>query len=316
MRIFIPLILCITALAATLVQPKKDARRLEVLFFGAPTAAHPGHDPITRYRVIKRNLGTEGINFTYSEDPAVVFNAKTLEHFDAVMMYGNWQQNGPMPAEQLKALTDYVESGHGFLPLHCASACYGGSPEFIKLVGGRFKSHTDGVFEPKNTSAKHPIIDGFKSFSAWDETYVHDNHGDDRVILQTREQEPWTWVRNQGKGRVFYTASGHDHRVWDLPQFQELLKRAVYWSVGPEAYGKLKALDLPKLEMEKVELPGYLKRQVITEAQKPLSPEDSMKLRALAFRERARHYQSDCSFLGCERSLLCDPNYRLSKRSS
>ncbi len=278
MRIFIPIILCITAIAATLVQPKKDARRLEVLFFGAPTAAHPGHDPITRYRVIKRNLGTEGINFTYSEEPAVVFNAKTLEHFDAVMMYGNWLQNGPMPADQLKALTDYVESGHGFLPLHCASACYGGSPEFIKLVGGRFKSHTDGVFEPKNTSAKHPIIDGFKSFSAWDETYVHDNHGDDRVILQTREQEPWTWVRNQGNGRVFYTASGHDHRVWDLPQFHELLKRAVYWSVGPEAYGKLKALDLPKLEMEKVELPGYLKRQLITEAQKPLSPEDSMKL--------------------------------------
>ena len=278
MRIFLPILLCVSALAASLIQPKKEARRLEVLFFGAPTAAHPGHDPVTRYRVIKRNLGTEGINVTYAENPAEVFKAETLRHFDAVMMYGNWNQNQAMPSEQLKALTDFVESGHGFLPIHCASACYGGSPEFIKLVGGRFKSHTTGVFEPKTVNAKHPIMQGYEVFSAWDETYEHDHHGDDRVILQTRDQEPWTWVRQQGKGRVFYTASGHDHRVWDLPQFHELLKRAVYWSVGPEAYGKLKALDLPKLEMEPMKLPGYLKRELIPQGQKPLKPEDSLKM--------------------------------------
>lgn len=278
MRIFLPILLCFSALAASLIQPKQEARRLEVLFFGAPTAAHPGHDPVTRYRVIKRNLGTAGINFTYSEDPAEVFKPETLRHFDAVMMYGNWKQNEAMPADQLKALLSYVESGKGFLPLHCASACYGGSPEFIKLVGGRFKSHTDGVFEPKTVNTQHPITNGYQGFSAWDETYVHDNHGDDRVILQTRENEPWSWVRNQGKGRVFYTASGHDHRVWDQAQFHDLLKRAIYWSVGPQAYSKLKALNLPKLEMEPMELPGYLKRQLITEGQKPLKPEDSIKM--------------------------------------
>ena len=37
-----------------------------------------------------------------------------------------------------------------FLPIHCASACYGGSPEFIKLVGGRFKTHSTGVFKATN----------------------------------------------------------------------------------------------------------------------------------------------------------------------
>ncbi|MEN9991115.1 MAG: hypothetical protein RLZZ224_817 [Verrucomicrobiota bacterium] len=278
MRIFLPILLCFSAFAASLIQPKPEARRLEVLFFGAPTAAHPGHDPVTRYRVIKRNLGTAGINFTYSEDPAEVFKPETLRHFDAVMMYGNWKQNEAMPSEQLKALMDYVESGKGFLPIHCASACYGGSPEFIKLVGGRFKSHTDGVFEPKTVNDKHPIMSGYQGFSAWDETYLHDNHGDDRVILQKREEEPWTWVRNQGKGRVFYTASGHDHRVWDQAPFHDLLKRAIYWSVGPQAYSKLKALNLPKLEMEPMQLPGYLKRQLITEGQKPLKPEDSIKM--------------------------------------
>jgi putative membrane-bound dehydrogenase-like protein len=265
-------------LAKPMITPKPEARRLEVLFFGAPTAVHPGHDPVTRYRVLKRNLGTEGIDLTYTQDPAEAFNSGTLASYDAVLMYGNWFQNGEMPADQLKALTDYVEGGGGFLPIHCASACYGGSPEFVKLVGGRFKSHTDGVFKVTNVNKNHPIMRSYGGFEAWDETYVHDQHGDDRVILEKRDAEPWTWVREQGKGRVFYTAAGHDHRVWDLPEFHDLMKRAIFWSVGPDKYKRLQALKLPKLEQQKVELPGYLKRELITTAQKPISPEESMKL--------------------------------------
>ena len=278
LTLLLPLAALGAVLAKPLIAPKPEARRLEVLFFGAPTANGPHHDPVTRYRMIKRMLGTEGIDFTYTQDPAEALNAGTLAKYDALLMYGNWEQNGPMPANQLKALKDYVEGGGAFLPIHCASACYGGSPDFIKLVGGRFKSHTTGVFKATNVNKSHPVMRNYGGFSAWDETYVHDQHGDDRVILEKRDEEPWTWVREQGKGRIFYTAAGHDHRVWDLPEYQDLIKRAIFWSVGPEKYKKLQALKLPKLEQEKVELPGYLKRQLITTAQKPLSPEDSMKL--------------------------------------
>ncbi len=278
LSILIPLAALGAVLAKPLVAPKPEARRLEVLFFGAPTTAHAAHDPISRYRSIKKHLGTEGIDFTYMEDPAAVLNPATLKKYDALLMYGNWEQNGPMPADQLKALTDYVEQGGAFLPIHCASACYGGSPEFVKLVGGRFKSHTDGVFKVTNVNKNHPIMKGYGGFEAWDETYVHDQHGDDRVILEKRDQEPWSWVREQGKGRVFYTAAGHDHRVWGLPEFNDFIKRGIFWSVGPEKYRLLQALKLPKLEQEKVELPGYLKRELITKAQKPVSPEESMKL--------------------------------------
>jgi len=278
LTLLLPLVVLSAVLAKPLVTPKPEARRLEVLFFGAPTANGPGHDPVTRYRVIKRNLGTEGIDFTYSENPAEAFDPDTLAKYDAVLMYGNWEQNGPMPAGQLKALTTYVEKGGAFLPIHCASACYGKSPEFIKLVGGRFKGHTGGVFKASNVNPEHPVMRGYGGFEAWDETYVHDTLGDDRVILERREQEPWTWVREQGKGRVFYTAAGHDHRVWDQPAFQDLIKRAILWSVGPDKQAILAALELPKLEQQDVQLPGYVKRQLITKAQKPLSPADSMKL--------------------------------------
>lgn len=271
------LVLVVAALGKSLVMPGEEARRISVLFFGAPTSNGPAHDPVTRYQVLKKHLGVHGIDLTYSEDPAEVFNRETLGKYDALLMYGNWAQGGRMPADQERALLDYVEKGGGFLPIHCASACYGASPRFVELVGAKFRSHGAEVFAPK-TVAKHPIVDGYQSFEAWDETYVHSDHNDDRIVLQRRDQEPWTWVREQGKGRVFYTASGHDHRVWDTPQFHELIKRAVYWSVGSDRYKLLKKLDLPELEQEAVSLPGYRKRKEITMAQKPLPPAESIKL--------------------------------------
>ena len=52
----------------------------------------------------------------------------------------------------------YVEDGGAFLPIHCASACFGGSDAFIKLVGGRFKSHETGVFTTTIVAPDHPVI--------------------------------------------------------------------------------------------------------------------------------------------------------------
>lgn len=272
MRTLAPLLLAV-ALAA-----QDSPRRLEVMFFGAPTANHPGHDPITRYRVLKQALGTAGINLTYVEQPSRALAPAFLAGFDAVLMYGNWAQNRPMPRKQLDALVDYVERGGGFLPIHCASACFGGSPRFIRLVGARFRSHGGEVFSPKTIKPEHPIVQGLGKLEAWDETYVHSQHGDDREILQTREGEPWSWTRTQGKGRVFYTASGHDHRVWDQPDFHALLHNAILWCVGDSKRALLQALKLPSLETEDVRLPGYRQRKLIDKAQKPLPPAESMKL--------------------------------------
>jgi len=274
----LPALVLSVVFAAPMLVPRDDERRLEVLFFGAPLENGPGHNPITRYRVLKKALGLSGINLTYSENPTVVWNPETLAHFDAVLMYGNWEQHGEMPADQLRALLDFVEAGGGFLPIHCASACYGASPEFVRLVGARFKSHGDGVFEVRNVMPRHPILDYLEGFSAWDETYVHDSHADDREILQMREDEPWTWTRTHGKGRVFYTASGHDHQVWDLPAFHHLLRNAIYWAVGPEKYQLMRKLAPPQPAQQPASLPGYREQREITSAQEPLAAADSMKL--------------------------------------
>jgi putative membrane-bound dehydrogenase-like protein len=278
-----PLLVTLGILLAALgysqtLKPSADApRHVEILFLGAPTANHPGHDPVERYRVLKKALGVDGINLTYTEDLNDI-RRDVLDRYDGVMLYGNWQQNEAMDPARESALLGYVNDGGAFLPIHCASACFGGSDAFVKLVGGRFKSHDAGVFTTTCVAPDHPVMRGYAGFETWDETYVHDRLTDDRTVLQLRDKEPWTWVRAQGKGKVFCTAYGHDMRCWGQPAFHELLRRAILWSVGEKVRAKLAAMDLPKLESEEMILPGYRDRKTITSGQKPLSPADSIKL--------------------------------------
>jgi putative membrane-bound dehydrogenase-like protein len=144
------------------------------------------------------------------------------------------------PAQEA-GLLKFVEEGKGFIPLHCASFCFQNSDKIIELVGAQFARHGGEVFSTVITEPEHPLMKDFGGFASWDETYVHRRHNEDRTVLERREQgvqgegqtsEPWTWVRRYGKGRVFYTAWGHDLRTWNNPGFQNLLERGIRWACG------------------------------------------------------------------------------------
>ena len=95
-----------------------------------------------------------------------------------------------------------------------------------------------------------------------------------------KEPEPWTWVRKEGKGRVFYTASGHDERVWKNAGFQNLLKQGILWAVG-DSVRKRHETFLASREPLKYEkrdnVPNYERRPEPLPFQLPLSPEESIK---------------------------------------
>ena len=43
---------------------------------------------------------------------------------------------------------------------------------------------------------------------------------------------PLACARKDGKGRVFYTALGHEAAVWDAPRYQKMLLNGIKWAVG------------------------------------------------------------------------------------
>jgi type 1 glutamine amidotransferase len=233
LRVFLRIATLLLALAPLFsTMASANPGRLKVLFLGHDSKHHNSNEYCP---IITSALTPEGIDVEYATKVDVL-NIENLKRFDAVMLYAN---HGMISEEQLSALITFVEGGKGFVPVHCASACFGRFPRFVSLVGGRFKSHRSGVFKAAIVQPQHPSMLGLGEFESWDETYVHSDHlTDGRTVLMERIEgnvrEPWTWVRNQGSGRVFYTASGHDERTWKEPGFQKLLRNGIVWSVGDE----------------------------------------------------------------------------------
>ena len=97
--------------APTTQQPNK----IKILFLGPKG----GHDPEVRFKLLEPVLAKRGIELVYTGSVAAL-NPETLAKFDGLMIYANIDKITP---DQEKALLDYVESGKGFIPLHCASYC-------------------------------------------------------------------------------------------------------------------------------------------------------------------------------------------------
>jgi hypothetical protein len=260
----------------------QQGRRLEILFLGD----NGHHTPIERIPTLMAALGPKGINFTYTDDLKDI-NTENLNKYDALMIYANWDAITP---DAEKALLDYVASGKGVLPIHCASYCFRNSSEYVKMVGGQFWRHTMDSIRTKTLQPEHPIMKGLKSFTAFDETYLHSQLMSDNNVLAEREikadqkkdrsnpsTEPYTWTRTYGKGKVFYTAYGHDERTWMQPGFQTLIYNAILWAVDEQALSAFNVRNPIPFAYKEAKLPNYEQRSGTQYQQLPLSPEESMK---------------------------------------
>jgi len=266
--------------------------RLSLLFLGDNAA----HRPAERFGELAPVLKQRGIDLTYT-DQLSDLNAATLQKYAGLIIYANHPKISP---EQEKALLDYVAGGNGLIALHCASFCFLNSQAYVELVGAQFRSHDAGIFRTTVVAPDHPLMRGYRGFESWDETYRHHKHNPKhRTVLEERvegtHREPWTWVRTHGKGRVFYTAWGHDSRTWTHPGFANLVERGIRWATGgdptlvapwddrPPRMTPI-AKDAPKLEYVPAKIPFYpagarwgTTAEPLTTMQKPLAAEDSLK---------------------------------------
>jgi putative membrane-bound dehydrogenase-like protein len=253
---------------------RAQGKEIKVLFLG--DRGH--HQPADRAKQITPVLAGRGISITYTEDPNDL-SAPKLAGFDALLVYANIDTITP---EQEKGLLDFVEGGKGFVPLHCASFCFRNSEKVVALVGGQFKSHGTGTFRAKILRPDHPAMQGVPEFESWDETYVHAKHNEEnRTVLATRDQEPWTWVRTQGRGRVFYTAWGHDERTWGNAGFQKQLEQGIRWAAGqsrePERRKDLKPFEYKEANVPFYSPPGNQGSKEWNRMQLPVEPAESAR---------------------------------------
>jgi len=145
-------------------------------------------------------------------------------------------------------------------------------PEFDKMIGGFFKFHwlDPQLITVKIDDPKSPVTAMFhgQEFEIHDETYTFGMDTYSRTNLhiltsidydkmsdadKAKEDYPrsdhdygLSWIRREGKGRVFYEAHGHSERVYAIqPMLEHVLAGVQY------ALGDLKADDSPSVKAKK-----------------------------------------------------------------
>ncbi|HUE04611.1 MAG TPA: ThuA domain-containing protein [Bryobacteraceae bacterium] len=232
--------------------------RKKLLFIGEVKGFE--HDSVSHAMATIEKLGQQsGLWDTYLRTDSELLtklklgnNAKNLNYFDAVMFYttGDLDLND----EQKAALLSFVkEDGKGFLGTHSATDTFYHWLDYGGLIGAYFNEHPWGQV--------HAVIDvedrDFPAtrhfpphFPIYDEIYqFKEPYSRDRVrvlmsidpksvdltnprVHRTDKDFAVTWVRQYGKGRVFYSSLGHREDIWDRPDIQQMWTEAVKWAMG------------------------------------------------------------------------------------
>lgn len=209
---------------------------LRVLFFGAQEPER-FHDPLARHNDIKAAMAERGITLDFTGDFGKLTD-KGLVPYDAVLVYTMHPQWGS--GGEIAALKRFVQGGKGLMGLHTATV-NSGNPEWVSLIGAAFENHNYGnpiqleVAEPRHEAIKD--VPG--SIPAFDESYYFrpERNAKDRTVLQMRKDmngaraDAWTWVRNEGDGRVYYSAAGHDE-AWRKQEFHKQVEMGLRWVSG------------------------------------------------------------------------------------
>jgi len=208
------------------------------------------HDVLPLSAQILQDLGrlSHAFDVTATDDCAAI-TRDNLTRFDAVVFFTSGDL--PMSADQKAALLDFVQGGKGFVGIHSATDTFYGWPEYGALVGAYFDGHpwhqpvTLRVEDPSHpaTAALSPtfqIADEIYQFRTWSRRDVHvllalDPASVDLAAAGVNRADrdfALAWTRTYGRGRVFYTALGHEPAVWQDARFQQHLAGGIGWAIG------------------------------------------------------------------------------------
>ncbi len=178
-------------------------------------------------------------------------NAKNLDFFDAVLFYttGELDLDDSQKADLLRFVR---EDGKGFIGVHSAIDTFYKWPEYGEMTGGYFDLHPWNQFQAPVVveDPSNPIVKHFpKEFSIMDEIYQVKDFSRDRVrvlmsldasridlanknVKRTDKDFAVAWIRDYGKGRVFYSTFGHREDSWNRPDVQKMWLEAVKYAMG------------------------------------------------------------------------------------
>jgi len=204
------------------------------------------HNQPEHWALLAGHLRAADLSLRHMTDDLSVLNPQDLTRFDVIL---NYTSETEASEEQVAALLAAVEGGTGYVGLHGATATFLAFPQYLAMIGGRFRRH-DPIhpFTVHFVDRDHPITDGLADYEHEDELYELTGDFVDRQnvlplqgvrVLAEAEGHPMIYVKDYGAGSVVYLASGHDARSLGHPTYRLLFTRAVAWAAPtPLASGR------------------------------------------------------------------------------
>ncbi len=214
---------------------------------------------------------TQAFHLTITDDISL-FEEDQLKAFDAVILNNNGSlkeerniflnklsEDTALSETQInkkakkleKNLLRFVKQGHGLMLLHAGITMQNTSPDFSEMVGGSFDFHPkQQMMEVKLVDHTHPLVRAFKeqSFKHVDEPYFFNNAhfkynfrpllyvDTAEIVGLTKEiKHPVNyvaWIKEYGKGQVFYSATSHNAQSFEHPQLLQFLLDGMQYVVG------------------------------------------------------------------------------------
>jgi type 1 glutamine amidotransferase len=244
------LFLQIAAGAAPAAAAEDHAGR-KVLVFSMTKGFH--HSSIPTGQKMLAALGEGSKEFTaVVSDELSNFDPGKIDQFAAVVFL-NTTGEIPFSEEQKKALADAVSSGKvGFVGIHSATDTLYQWPAYGEMIGGHFDGHpwtadvTVTIRKEKENAVTAPFPPEFQLTEEIYQMKEYDRSKCDvclsldtaktdmtrKGIKRTDGDFPVCWVKNYGKGRVFYTSMGHNDATYQREDYQKHVLAGLKWAMG------------------------------------------------------------------------------------
>jgi len=187
--------------------------------------------PLAPSEISVTEIGKEsGLFDVECTQDASILTPEKLKDLDAVMFYTTGAL--PISKENFAAFEEWLKAGHAMIGTHSATDTFGEFKPYWSLINGTFNDHPWGSGETVTMTVQDPTHVCVKPFPAEfqikDEIYQYKNYDPKAYHV------PVCWVREFGKGRLFYTNLGHNEGTWTNPMFKEHLLTGIRWALKLE----------------------------------------------------------------------------------
>ena len=245
--------------AAMPAQPVvRPAKPRKMLVFWRCEGFYHGVIPVANRALEIMGQTTGAFEVTTVTDDYSVFTAEKLKAYDVVCLNNTTglKFDPEKTPERCQALMDFVKQGKGIVGIHAAADNFNNWPAGREMMGNRFTGHPwggGGTWAIKIDEPYHDLTLPFKgqSFKIKDEIYRTDPPlytRDKQFVLMsldmsdpatkakaekaTDQDTGITWIKELGKGRVFYCSLGHNELVFWHKAVLEHYLRGIQFAAG------------------------------------------------------------------------------------